>query len=43
MNSTIVQSNLHRLSGNVIGGGDTKKDRIIPDLVKSINSKRIYL
>ena len=26
--------------GNVIGGGDTKKDRIIPDLVKSINSKK---
>ncbi len=26
--------------GNVIGGGDTKKDRIIPDLVKCIISKK---
>ena len=31
-------------SGNVIGGGDFKKDRLIPDIVKSIkNNKKIIL
>ena len=28
-------------AGNVIGGGDWSKDRIIPDLVKTINSNQI--
>ena len=39
-----VNSKIIRLAsargGNVIGGGDTKKDRIIPDIVKSIISKK---
>jgi CDP-glucose 4,6-dehydratase len=31
-------------AGNVIGGGDMKKNRIVPDIVKSIyNKKSIYL
>jgi len=31
-------------AGNVIGGGDMKKNRIIPDIVKAIqNNKKIYL
>lgn len=28
-------------AGNVIGGGDWSKDRLIPDLVKSVKNKRI--
>lgn len=28
-------------AGNVIGGGDMKNNRIIPDIVKSLNSKKI--
>jgi len=31
-------------AGNVIGGGDMKKDRIVPDIIKSIyNKKSIFL
>ncbi len=31
-------------AGNVIGGGDFKKDRIVPDVIKSLkNKKTIYL
>ena len=31
-------------AGNVIGGGDMKKDRVVPDIIKSIiNKKSIYL
>ena len=28
-------------AGNVIGGGDLKKDRIIPDIIKSLKLKKI--
>ena len=28
-------------AGNVIGGGDMKKNRIIPDIVKALNDKKI--
>ena len=27
-------------AGNVIGGGDFKKDRIIPDIIRSIKQRR---
>ena len=27
-------------SGNVLGGGDYSKNRIIPDILKSINNKK---
>ena len=27
-------------SGNVIGGGDYSKNRLLPDIIKSINSKK---
>ena len=27
-------------AGNVIGGGDFKQDRIVPDVIKSLNSKK---
>tara|TARA_B100001989_G_scaffold3713_1_gene2511 strand:+ start:61462 stop:62508 length:1047 start_codon:yes stop_codon:yes gene_type:complete len=30
-------------AGNVIGGGDWSKDRLIPDLIKSIKSKEILI
>jgi len=30
-------------SGNVIGGGDWSKDRIIPDLIKSIRTKKKFI
>ena len=30
-------------AGNVIGGGDFKKDRIVPDVIKSLNKKDIIL
>ena len=29
-------------SGNVIGGGDYSKNRLIPDIIKIINSKKIF-
>ena len=28
-------------AGNVIGGGDWAKDRIIPDMIKAVNSKKV--
>lgn len=28
-------------AGNVIGGGDMKKDRVVPDIIKSIQKKKI--
>jgi CDP-glucose 4,6-dehydratase len=30
-------------AGNVIGGGDWSKDRLIPDFIKSLNKKKILL
>tara|TARA_Y100000591_G_C21839853_1_gene704923 strand:- start:662 stop:1729 length:1068 start_codon:yes stop_codon:yes gene_type:complete len=30
-------------SGNVIGGGDYSKNRLLPDIIKSINSKKILI
>ncbi len=30
-------------AGNVIGGGDFSKDRIIPDYIRSLKKKKIYL
>ena len=30
-------------AGNVIGGGDLKKDRIVPDIIKSIKYKKKLL
>ena len=31
-------------AGNVIGGGDFKKDRIVPDVIKSLNhNKKIIM
>ena len=30
-------------AGNVIGGGDFKKDRVVPDVIKSLNNKRNIL
>jgi CDP-glucose 4,6-dehydratase len=29
--------------GNIIGGGDTSENRIIPDIIKSINKKKILI
>ena len=28
-------------AGNVIGGGDFKKDRIVPDVIKSLQSNKV--
>lgn len=45
--SFFKKKNLNHASaraGNVIGGGDMKKNRIIPDIIKAIqNDKKIYL
>ena len=46
-NNFFVNQNIHSGSvraGNVIGGGDMKKNRIVPDVMKSIiNKKNIYI